>query len=94
MHLPSLQQLRYLVALAEHRHFGRAAAACCVSQPALSTGIKDLEETLRARLVDRTSRRVAITPLGQQVATRARLILDQALSLTRLPRQDLPEAAD
>src|ERR1043166_5118785 len=51
-HLPSLKQLRYLVALEEHRHFGKAAAACFVSQSTLSAGLKELETALDAELVE------------------------------------------
>src|SRR6185436_4711535 len=56
MHLPSLKQLRYLVALAEHRHFSRAAAACFVSQSTLSAGLKELETALDAEVVARANR--------------------------------------
>ena len=72
MALPTVKQLRYFVALAEHGHFGKAAADCFVSQSAFSTAIKELEETLGARLVDRTNRQVTITAIGQEIAVRAR----------------------
>jgi len=75
MALPSTRQLRYFVALAELRHFGRAAEACHVSQSAFSTAIRDFERLLGAQLVDRTNRRVTITALGRDVATQARLCL-------------------
>ncbi len=84
--LPSTRQLRYFVALAEHRHFGRAAAACFVSQSAFSIGIRELEATLGLRLVDRTNRRVTITALGQAVAARARDCLRDIESLVALAR--------
>ncbi len=82
-YLPSLRQLRYLVAVADHRHFGRAAAACNVTQPTLSAGIKELEDSLEAALVDRTSRQVVLTPLGRDIAERARLLLHDAEALVR-----------
>lgn len=79
--LPSIRQLGYFVALAEHRHFGKAAAACFVSQSAFSVAIRQLETLLGVRLVDRTNRRVVITALGQEIATQARLCLRDLESL-------------
>ena len=73
--LPSTRQLRYFVALAEHRHFGRAAAACHVSQPAFSVAIRELESLLNVQLVDRTRKNVTITGIGQEIAAQARLAL-------------------
>lgn len=72
MALPTIKQLRYFVALAEHEHFGKAAADCYVSQSAFSTAIKELELTLGARLVDRTNRQVTVTAIGREIAVRAR----------------------
>jgi LysR family hydrogen peroxide-inducible transcriptional activator len=70
--LPSPRQLAYLVALSETNHFGRAAAACYVTQPALSAGLRELEDVLRVSLVDRTKHSVTMTPLGRMLAARAR----------------------
>ncbi|HTW29887.1 MAG TPA: LysR substrate-binding domain-containing protein [Acetobacteraceae bacterium] len=71
--LPTPQQLRYLLALAEHQHFGRAAAACAVTQSTLSAGLVALERQLDAGLLDRSAgKRVVFTPLGQEVLERAR----------------------
>ena len=71
--LPAPQQLRYLLALAEHQHFGRAAAACAVTQSTLSAGLMALERQLDARILDRDgSKRVLFTPLGQDLVVRAR----------------------
>lgn len=76
MHLPSPQQLRYLASLAEHGHFGRAAAACRVTQSTLSAGIIALERALDAALLERAEgRRPHFTPLGLQVVDRARAAL-------------------
>ncbi len=61
----NLRDLQYLVAVAEHRHFGRAADACFVSQPTLSTQIKKLEERLGVTLIERGNRRVMLTPMGE-----------------------------
>ncbi len=82
--LPSLRQLKYLIALAEHRNFTRAAAACCVTQSTLSAGLKELESTLGANLVERDRQRVVITPLGAEVAARARSLIAQAEDLVEL----------
>lgn len=71
--LPSPQQLRYLLALAEHRHFGRAADACAVTQSTLSAGLLALERQLDAAILDREAgKRVVFTPLGLEIAARAR----------------------
>src|SRR5262245_64991798 len=75
IHLPSLRHLRHLTALHDHRHFGRAAQACHVTQSALSASIKELETVLEAPLVDRTKRRVVLTPMGGETADRARRIV-------------------
>ncbi|MEM7503238.1 MAG: hydrogen peroxide-inducible genes activator [Pseudomonadota bacterium] len=81
---PTVKQLRYFVALNETRHFGRAAAACFVSQSAFSNAIAELETLLGAQLVDRTNRQVTITALGQEVAVQARLCLRDIESLVEL----------
>jgi DNA-binding transcriptional LysR family regulator len=72
-----IRQLRYLVALARELSFTTAAARSNVAQPALSRQIRKLEEELGTALVDRTSRRVQMTPVGQRLADRARVILDE-----------------
>jgi LysR family hydrogen peroxide-inducible transcriptional activator len=84
--LPTLKQLRYLVTLADERHFGRAAAACHVTQSTLSTGIRELETVLQAPLVDRTTRSVVFTPLGEETVGRAREILSLAEDLAETVR--------
>jgi len=82
--MPTLKQLRFLVALDEHRHFGRAAAACHISQSAFSIAIKELESRLNARLVDRTNRSVVFTDIGQAVVAQARLCLGDVEALVDL----------
>jgi LysR family hydrogen peroxide-inducible transcriptional activator len=81
--LPTLKQLRLLVALADRRHFGRAAAACFVTQSTLSASLKELEALLRAPLVDRSKRNVVLTPLGEATVARARRLLDEAQELAQ-----------
>ncbi len=74
--LPTPQQLRFLTALAEHQHFGRAANACAVSQSTLSSGILTLEHQLDAAILDRgAGKRVVFTPLGQELVGRAHTAL-------------------
>jgi len=84
--LPTLKQLRHLVALADQRHFGKAAKACFVTQSTLSASLKELETLLGAALVDRTRRRVAFTPLGEETVERARRLLDEAGELAASAR--------
>jgi LysR family transcriptional regulator, hydrogen peroxide-inducible genes activator len=80
--LPSLKQLRYLLALAEHLNFTRAAEAVFVSQSTLSTGLKELESTLGMQLVERDKQTVSFTPIGAEVVTRARQVLTAAEDLS------------
>lgn len=82
----TLKQLRYLAAVADTRHFGRAAALCNISQPSLSAQIQQLEETLGGKLFERSKRRVAPTPLGESVAERARRVLAEVDELAALAR--------
>ena len=84
VHLPSLKQLRYLVALEEHRHFGKAAASCFVSQSTLSAGLKELETALDAELVERNNRTLVFTALGLEVSNRAKRVLREAEELAEL----------
>jgi LysR family transcriptional regulator, hydrogen peroxide-inducible genes activator len=71
----TIRQLHYFDALATHSHFGRAAAACAISQPALSMQIKELEEVLGAVLIERGARQIRLTKFGEDVALRVRDIL-------------------
>src|SRR5258705_930731 len=85
--MPSLQQLRYLRALAEQCHFGRAAESCAVTQSTLSGGIKELEARLGITLFERSHRHVMLTPLGKEIATRAQRLLVDAEELVGLARK-------
>ncbi len=82
----NLQDLRYLVAVAEHRHFGRAAEACHVSQPTLSSQIRKLEEELGVTLLERTNKRVELTPVGSQILAHAREALGHAAQMEAVAR--------
>ncbi|SFL10380.1 LysR substrate-binding domain-containing protein [Shimia haliotis] len=82
----TLRQLRYFDAVATHAHFGRAADACAVSQPALSVQIKDLEESFGAPLLERTTRSVRLTTFGEDVLARVRQILRDVDELADMAR--------
>ena len=82
----NLRDLRYLVALADHRHFGRAAEACSVSQPALSMQIKEMEADLGASLVERRIGEVALTETGLEIARRTKRILSEVSDLEDFAR--------
>jgi LysR family hydrogen peroxide-inducible transcriptional activator len=82
----NLQELRYLVAVAEHRHFGRAAEACNVSQPTLSSQIRKLEAELGVTLLERTNKRVDITPVGSQILAHAQRALSEAGQMEAVAR--------
>lgn len=82
----TLKQLRYFEALARHRHFGRAAAACSISQPALSLQIKEMEDSLGAALFERSARQVRLSNFGEEFALRVRDILrsvDELIDMAR-----------
>lgn len=82
----TIKHLRYFDALAKHGHFGRAAEACAISQPALSLQIKELEAMLGASLVERTARQIRMTTLGEEFLARARKILIDVDELSELVR--------
>lgn len=83
----NLRDLQYLVAVADHRHFGRAADASFVSQPTLSTQIKKLEAELGVDLVERTPRHIALTAAGARVVERARVILLESDNIRDIARR-------
>src|SRR5262245_29711334 len=82
----TLRQLRYLSSLATHRHFGRAAEDCAISQPALSMQIRDLEREIGAELVERRPGEIALTETGLEVVQRAERILAAAHDLVDFVR--------
>lgn len=84
MHLPSIRQSQYLLAVTELRHFGKAAARCFVTQSTLSTGIQELENMLGAQLFERTKRKVLPTPLGLKMAEKASQLLTIAGEMVEL----------
>lgn len=88
----NLRDLKYLVAVAEHKHFGRAAEACFVSQPTLSMQLKKLEDTLGVTLIERSKKQVMLTTAGLTITDKAREILaqtDQLIALAKVSRDPL-----
>lgn len=86
VHLPTLKQLQYLVALRVAGHFGKAASACFVTQSTLSAGIRELETLLGTTLVERTRRVVRFTPLGVRIAEKAEKVLRESEDLADMAR--------
>jgi LysR family hydrogen peroxide-inducible transcriptional activator len=82
----NLSQLRYLVAVADERHFGRAAEKCHVSQPTLSTQLKKLEDYLGAVFFERTNKSVEITPVGEAAVAHARRVLEEVEAIRAVSR--------
>ena len=83
----TLTELKYIVAVARERHFGRAAEACFVSQPTLSVAIKKLEDELGVVLFERGSSEVSLTPSGERIVVQAQRVLDEAARVKELARQ-------
>lgn len=83
----TLTELRYVVAVARERHFGRAAEACFVSQPTLSVGIKKLEEELGIAIFERGSNEISLTHVGEQIVAQAALTLEEASSIKTIAQQ-------
>lgn len=83
----TLTDLRYIVALARERHFGRAAGRCHVSQPTLSVAVKKLEDELGVTLFERSAAEVRITPIGEQIVEQASQVLNQAAQVQEIAQQ-------
>ncbi len=83
----TLTELRYIVAVARERHFGRAAEACFVSQPTLSVAIKKLEEELDLKIFERGGSEVSVTPLGEEIVRQAQSVLDQANAIKEIAKR-------
>jgi len=88
VHLPTIKQLQYLVALREHGHFGKAADSCFVTQSTLSAGLRELETLLGVVLVERTRRVVRFTALGEKIADKAVRVLREAEELAAIARAE------
>ena len=83
----TLTELRYIVAVARERHFGRAAEACFVSQPTLSVSIKKLEEELDVRIFERGANEVSVTPLGEEIVRQAQSVIEQAAGIREIAKR-------
>jgi LysR family transcriptional regulator, hydrogen peroxide-inducible genes activator len=83
----TLTELRYIVAVARERHFGRAAEACFVSQPTLSVAIKKLEEELDVKIFERGSNEVSLTPLGEAIVRQAQSVIEQASAIKEIAKR-------
>ena len=83
----TLTELKYIVAVARERHFGRAAEACHVSQPTLSVAIKKLEEELDVRLFERGANEVSVTPLGEEIVRQAQQVIEQAAAIREIAKR-------
>jgi len=83
----TLTELRYIVALAQVRHFGRAAEACFVSQPTLSVGIRKLEDELGVAIFERSANEVSVTPIGEVIVAQASRVLEEAAQIKALAQQ-------
>jgi len=83
----TLTELRYIVAVARERHFGRAAEACFVSQPTLSVAIKKLEAELDVKLFERGASEVSVTPLGEAIVRQAQAVLEQAAAIKEIAKR-------
>ncbi|MBN8508196.1 MAG: hydrogen peroxide-inducible genes activator [Burkholderiales bacterium] len=82
----TLTELRYIVAVARERHFGRAAEACFVSQPTLSIAIKKLEDELEVRIFERGGNEVTVTPLGEAIVRQAQAVVEQAAAIKEIAK--------
>src|SRR6187402_460553 len=80
----TLTELKYIVAVAREKHFGKAAEACFVSQPTLSVAIKKLEEELEVKLFERNANEVTVTPLGEEIVRQAQSVLEQAANIKEI----------
>ncbi|MCS6811337.1 MAG: LysR substrate-binding domain-containing protein [Tepidimonas sp.] len=83
----TLTELKYIVAVARERHFGRAAEACFVSQPTLSVAIKKLEEELEVKIFERSAAEVSVTPLGEEIVRQAQVVLEQAAAIKEIAKR-------
>ncbi len=83
----TLTELRYIVAVARERHFGRAAEACFVAQPTLSVAVKKLEEELDVKIFERGNAEVSVTPLGDEIVRQAQAVLEQAAAIKEIAKR-------
>src|SRR4051812_32257735 len=83
----TLTELKYIVAVAREKHFGKAAESCFVSQPTLSVAIKKLEDELEVKLFERSANEVTVTPLGEDIVRQAQSVLEQAANIKEIAKR-------
>jgi LysR family transcriptional regulator, hydrogen peroxide-inducible genes activator len=83
----TLTELKYIVAVAREKHFGKAAEACFVSQPTLSVAIKKLEDELELKIFERSANEVSVTPLGEEIVRQAQSVLEQAAAIKEIAKR-------
>ncbi len=83
----TLTELKYIVAVAREKHFGKAAEACFVSQPTLSVAVKKLEDELEVKLFERASGEITVTPLGEEIIRQAQSVLEQAAEIKAIAKR-------
>ena len=83
----TLTELKYIVAVAREKHFGKAAEACFVSQPTLSVAVKKLEDELEVKLFERSAGEVTVTPLGEEIVRQAQSVLEQAGEIKEIAKR-------
>ncbi|WBY00194.1 hydrogen peroxide-inducible genes activator [Ramlibacter tataouinensis] len=83
----TLTELKYIVAVAREKHFGKAAEACFVSQPTLSVAVKKLEDELEVKIFERSANEVSVTPLGEEIVRQAQSVLEQAAAIKEIAKR-------
>ena len=83
----TLTELKYIIAVARERHFGRAAESCNISQPSLSVAVRKLEEELGVQLFERRSQEIALTPIGESIVEQAYKVLDEVRRVEEIAMQ-------
>ena len=89
----TLTELKYIIAVARERHFGRAAESCFISQPSLSVAVRKLEEELGVHIFERRSQEVSLTPVGESIVEQAQKVLDDVRRIEELAVQSLRSVA-
>ena len=90
----TLTELRYIVAVAREKHFGRAAEKCFVSQPTLSVAIRKLEDELGVAIFERASGEVTVTPLGEQIVAQAQRVMEETAAIKQIAAATIGGLAD
>ena len=84
----TLNELKYAIAVAQLRHFGKAAEKCQISQPSLSVAIKKLEQDLGVQIFERKNTEISLTPIGQRIIEQAKVVLEEAKKIRQIPLEE------